>query len=312
MESRTGDASPLLIIRPARSDDRPAMERICAHTWDGGDYIPEVWDDWLADERGVMIVGELDAPGGQVVALQKITFQTPSQVWLEGMRVDPDYRGQGIAGRFLEYSLAYAGEHGARVVRLGTGDYNKPVHTLTARAGMEHVGTCVLWSAEPLAGGPGPAILAPEHAGQVRAFLQESPVLAHSHGLYSAHWAWQELSIEQAIQFLEGGQVAAQLTPDGELAALALVLFEPGDDAVWIGLADGQPSAVTTLATAIRAHTAQLGAQRVRTMLPDVGWLRDAFGAAGYGPGDWEGELWIFESRLVQSLRLDQSKPEIL
>jgi hypothetical protein len=33
-------------------------------------------------------------------------------------------------------------------------------------------------------------------------------------------------------------------------------------------------------------------------MLPELPWLRDAFHQAGYTPGDWEGELWIFEKRL--------------
>ena len=45
--------SSALIIRPARPEDRPAVERICAHTWEWGDYIPEVWEEWLADKRGV-------------------------------------------------------------------------------------------------------------------------------------------------------------------------------------------------------------------------------------------------------------------
>ena len=51
-----------LIIRLAQSADRPAMERVCAHTWEWGDYIPEVRDDWLADERGAVLVGELGGP----------------------------------------------------------------------------------------------------------------------------------------------------------------------------------------------------------------------------------------------------------
>jgi hypothetical protein len=54
-----------MIIRPARPGDRPAMERICVQTWEWGDYIPEVWDDWLADEQGLPIVCELE---GRVVA----------------------------------------------------------------------------------------------------------------------------------------------------------------------------------------------------------------------------------------------------
>jgi GNAT superfamily N-acetyltransferase len=281
-----------LIIRPAQPDDRPAMERICGQTWDWGDYIPEVWDDWLVDEQGIVIVGEIE---GQVVALSKITFQTPDQVWLEGMRVDPEFRRQGIAGQFLRYSLDHVHDQGARVVRLGTGSRNTPVHIITARAGMERIGSYVLWVAEPLADGPEPAVLALDQAAQVGVLLQNSPVLAHSHGLYSMDWAWQELSGEGMTGFLRDSQVVAQLAPDGSLVALAILRFEPGDDELWIGFADGQSDAVSTLATDIRAYAARLGAPKVRVFLPDVGWLRAAFEAAGYASGDWEGELWIFE-----------------
>lgn len=280
------------------------MERICANTWEWGDYIPEVWDDWLAanspSEGGVVLVGELD---GQVVALSRIAFETPGQVWLEGMRVDPDYRRQGIAGRFLDYSLAYAREQGARVVRLGTGHHNAPVHTIVAHAGMEHVGAYVLWISDPLPVGllssqPQRIFLGPDHVDQVQAFLAASPVLAHTRGLYSADWAWQELSARRVTQFLEGGQMAARFAPDGQVLALATVHFDPGDDRMWVGFADGEPSAVSDLATDIRVYAAERGAQQAGIMLPDLDWLRNAFRAAGYGPGEWEGELWIFERLL--------------
>jgi GNAT superfamily N-acetyltransferase len=283
-----------LIIRPARPDDRPAMERICAHTWEWGDYIPEVWDQWLADERGAVLVGEL---GGRVVALSKITFQPLGQVWLEGMRVDPGYRGRHIASRFLDHSLDYARRQGARVVRLGTGGNNTPVHVMAARAGMERVGAHILWLGEPLAEGPLPGILAPGHAARVQAFLDGSALLAHMAGLYSVGWAWQELSPARIAEFLEKGQMLARSAADGSLVALAAVDFDPEDGDLWIGFVDGQ-HAVGGLAFAVRRHAAQIGADQVRVMLPDVDWLQDAFRRAGYGFGDWEGQLWIFERRL--------------
>lgn len=294
-----------LSIRPARPDDRSAMERICAHTWEWGDYIPEVWDDWLAGEasshakgrsmEGPAIVGEM---AGQVVALGKITFLTPDQVWLEGLRVAPEFRRRGIAGHFLDYSLAYGHEHGARVVRIGTGGHNTAVHTLMARASMERLGTYVLRNAEPLTQGPRPRILATGQAGPVAAFLRDSPVLDRTHGLYNFDWVWQELSAERVAHFLESSQMAALMAADGKVAALATIHFVPRGGTMWVGFADGQASAVAELAMAIRVHAAQVGAEGVSIMLPDLPWLRDAFSEAGYSPGEWEGELWIFERRL--------------
>ncbi len=55
------------MIRAARPEDRADMERICAHTWDDGDYIPYVWDEWLADPQAVLLAGELE---GRMVALR--------------------------------------------------------------------------------------------------------------------------------------------------------------------------------------------------------------------------------------------------
>jgi len=290
-----------LNIRPARPDDRPAVERICAHTWEWGDYIPQVWDEWLADPRAVLQVGELD---GQVVAVNRVLFQTPGQVWLEGMRVDPERRRQGIGWQFMEHDLAYAREHGAKVVRLATGHSNTAVQAMVARVGMVRIGAAQLLVAEAIPGGPLPAILGAEWAAQVAAFLRRSSVLAHTHGLYDAGWVWQSLSAERVAELLAAGQMAALLTPEGELAALAVASIDPEGGGMWVGYADaapqrasGRPEAVTTLATALRAHAAKVGSPQVEAMLPDLAWLRDAFRAAGYEQGDWKGELWIFERR---------------
>jgi GNAT superfamily N-acetyltransferase len=268
------------------------MERICAHTWDDGDYIPEVWDLWLADRQGGLIVGEL---GQQVVALSKITFQPAGQVWLEGMRVDPDYRRQGIAGQFLRYSIDHVRQRGARVVRLGTSANNTTVHTLAARAGMAHIASYLFWKADSLPGGSPPVLLTSEQASEVHAFLRQSPILAHTHGLYHSYWAWQELSAERARHLLETGRLVGHLGADGTLLSLAIVQLEEHDDELWMGFADGSPSALTELAMAVRVHAAQAGAKKVETMVPEVDWLRNAFRAAGYGFGDRESELWIFE-----------------
>ena len=114
-----------MTIRPARPDDRPAMEAICAHTWEWGDYLPEVWDDWLADAArsraegggGALIVGEW---AGRVVALSKITWQPRDQVWLEGMRVDPDYRRRGFAKAVVSACVRELARRGVRYAYIGS------------------------------------------------------------------------------------------------------------------------------------------------------------------------------------------------
>jgi hypothetical protein len=123
-------------------------------------------------------------------------------------------------------------------------------------------------------------------------------LLAQAHGLYSVDWAWQELSPARTDQFLEAGQFAARLTPDGRLAAMAILHSQAEDGELWIGFIDGEAAAITELAIAVRGHAARLGVERVQMLVSDVGWLRGALSEAGFGPGEWKGELWVFERRL--------------
>jgi hypothetical protein len=73
-------------MRLALHSDRPAIEPICALTWDWGDRVPDALDDRLAGESTHVIVGEVR---GKVVAVCGIVVHPAGQVWLEGMRVDP-------------------------------------------------------------------------------------------------------------------------------------------------------------------------------------------------------------------------------
>jgi hypothetical protein len=163
------------------------------------------------------------------------------------------------------------------------------------------VGTYVLRIAGPLADGPLPHFPGPGDVDRVREFLACSPVLAHTGRLFSTHWAWQELLDEQLPAFLAAGQVAARPPSGGAFDALALVEQRPGDERLWIGVADARGAddgarhdALVDLARRIRAHAGQVGAEQAAVMLPPLPWLRHAFGEAGFAPGDWEGELWIF------------------
>ena len=292
-----------LTFRPGLPEDLPEVARICAHTWDWGDYIPEVWEHWLADERGHVAVAELE---GQVVALGRVLLQPGGQAWLDGMRVDGEYRRQGIAWRFFQYKLAYARAHGARVARLGTADSNKPVHGMMARAGVARVGRYELLTAGAQRGGTALQTLSPGDAGAVAAFLGRSPVLAAARGLYCLEWAWEALSPARTAELLAAGQVLGRRGRAGSLEALAVVQQEPDEERLWVGFADAageggaaDAGALRALARELQAQAGRRGLERVVAMLADEPQIREAFRAAGYQYDDWEGELWIYELPLA-------------
>ena len=89
-----------LLIRMARLDERPAMERICANAFEWGDYVPEVWDDWLADgthsraegdRRGAVIVGEVTELVARLPKAIRVHTAQVGAVWVSAMLPDLDW-----------------------------------------------------------------------------------------------------------------------------------------------------------------------------------------------------------------------------
>ncbi|HEV7129506.1 MAG TPA: GNAT family N-acetyltransferase, partial [Ktedonobacterales bacterium] len=214
-------------VRPARPDDRTAVFAFCARTWgDDGDYIPYVWDQWLVDTNGVLLVAQLD---GQPVGLTHMDMVTADEGWIEGVRVDPSWRRQGIGRVLISRSLAAAHERGAAVVRMLTDSDNTASQQLFAKFGFERVamfahyvaGALTEASAEPLPDGftlrtPGPADLE-----RVWAFLEASNLAPLNGGLLLQGWRAQALTTEVLERRLAAGEVWT-LEGWGAIQALAI------------------------------------------------------------------------------------------
>ena len=87
-------------IRNALPSDKKTVLDFCKSTFSWGDYIDYVWDDWL-DEGNFFVISENKRP----VAICHAFIKT-KQVWIEGVRVEPNYRRKGYAKRLVEKAEA--------------------------------------------------------------------------------------------------------------------------------------------------------------------------------------------------------------
>jgi len=99
-----------LIIRAAKKEDEQDIQEISRLTWDGQDYIYEVFEEWLRD--GHFFVAEIN---NKVIGTAKLTIFPDKVGWLEGLRVHPEYRGQGIGRKLQDFTR----EYGLNLIRKG-------------------------------------------------------------------------------------------------------------------------------------------------------------------------------------------------
>jgi hypothetical protein len=66
-----------LLLRKATAADQAAVLHFCANTWEGGDYIAEVWDDWLNDSSSMLTIVKVKLPPKLLVRLTKCRESLP-------------------------------------------------------------------------------------------------------------------------------------------------------------------------------------------------------------------------------------------
>lgn len=276
---------------------------ICAQIWEGDDYIPEVWDEWVADPYGQLSVVELE---GKVVGLGKLTRLTPTEWWLEGLRVDPAYQGRGI-GRFLhEQGVALADRLGRGILRFATSSANQSVHRFAADTGFTHISSYALFkgpaSASPTAFTP----LAEGDLDIVTHFLEESERFQAAHRLCENRWwTWQTLTRQLLGHYAAQGHLLGWRRRGSLLSGLALVSDYRSEDRLIVHYADAPGDLLSDLARDLRHLAGERGLGLVDWKVFDRPDTRTALGAAGY-ENTWEHTLWVFERPIRPRATQDQ------
>jgi GNAT superfamily N-acetyltransferase len=121
-----------VVCRPALGRDHADVTEFCKDIWDGDDYVPEVWDDWLNDPNGLLAVAESN---GHAIGCSKITLISQGQWWLEGFRVDPKHQGLKVGSRIHNYVTDWWLEHGDGTLRLMTDAGSFAVHHVCIKTG---------------------------------------------------------------------------------------------------------------------------------------------------------------------------------
>jgi GNAT superfamily N-acetyltransferase len=279
-------------IRPAQAADKPAVETLCAQIWEGEDYVPGVWDEWLADPCGQLAVAELE---GQVVGFAKLSCLANDEWWLEELRADPGHRRQGVAGRLHAHLVEEACHIGRGVLRFGTHSLNEPIHRIAARDGFRRIATYRLYRADPLPVGAALSLrrLTGMDVPTAWALIGGSRRHQAASGLYETAWKWKNLTRERLAHHL-GADDGWGITDGDELTALALACWVRDRDILHVGYVDGSEEALVTALRGLRGLAAQLDYTEVRFKPVDEPVLVAAAEASGY-ERSWDRDIWIFE-----------------
>ncbi|MFC4988432.1 GNAT family N-acetyltransferase [Saliphagus infecundisoli] len=279
-------------IRRATHDDYDAVVAMVEDVWAdrGGDYLPEIYHDWLEEEGAEDTKTFVAEVGDDVAGIVQAVLVGPEEAWFQTMRVDADYRRQGISGRLNRASFDWARDRGATVGRVMIFSWNVASLAAARSSGFEPI-TEFRWAhpePDPDAAIPEGYDVLEKPAAAWR-YWTDSPAREHLRGLGLApeeSWALRELTREDLTE------LPALAVADGDglrgSAYRSRVDERTGDDgevrtrAEYAGAAWADLEGARALFGAIARDAAAVGASEVRVCLPETAeTVSDAASVAG-------------------------------
>jgi ribosomal protein S18 acetylase RimI-like enzyme len=196
-----------LKIRCATKSDKEQVLRFCVNTFEWGDYIDQVWDLWYSDRDGLLLVAEEEYSShnkkqSSVIAAVSHVSLCPNKnhVWLEGIRVNPDYRRRSVATQLINKMIAYGQKKGAREASAMVTSNNFASQLMMERNGFTVISKWCYYTIDKT----------PKRADEVRArskvaalkdiemicdYLKRSAIYKSSGQRYVNSWRWYSLDL---------------------------------------------------------------------------------------------------------------------
>ena len=206
-----------LIVRPVTMADKPGVMRVSSRIWEGNDYVPLFFDRWA--KEGGFWGAELR---GRLVGYGKATELAPGELWLEGLRVDPVCRKQGVGKELSRQVVLRTLNRRPVSLRLATADVNhESLHIIETVMGFKPYTQYRFFLGEPRKPRPGPPLVAPTVA-EALDYIRRSREIAASRGLLPYTWLFRSLDRRYVAELTRCGYVFGYRTA-GKLTGLLVL-----------------------------------------------------------------------------------------
>ena len=139
-------------FRIATDHDKDYVLDFCKNTFSWGDYIDRVWDIWITEPNSIFLVAvnvnenKVEKP----IAISHGILIPEKIIWIEGIRVDPEYRSHKLATNMSLHILDYARKNGALHSSAIVSISNEKSKGLMEKLGFKVISTWSYLSIKPI------------------------------------------------------------------------------------------------------------------------------------------------------------------
>ena len=191
-------------IRLAKKADKEEVLRFCIDTFDWGDYIDQVWDLWRLDRNGVLLVAEEteyshNKKQPSIIAVSHVSLcPDKKNVWLEGIRVNPNFRRRSVATQLLNKMISYGKKQEAKEASAMVADNNIASQLMMEKNGFAVISNWSYYSIDKIPKRENKVtarVATLKDIERVRNYLIRSQIFKSSGQRYVNSWRWYPLDL---------------------------------------------------------------------------------------------------------------------
>jgi predicted PurR-regulated permease PerM/GNAT superfamily N-acetyltransferase len=291
-----------LQLRVAEPRDEAAVMELSSQIWNGQDYVPDLFAQWVADKKGQFTVAY---EGDELVAFNKLTELKPGEWWLEGLRVSARHRGRGLARLLHNYAVELANQRGKGMLRFATSSENLAVQKIAIDTGFRLISRHLIVAVElDHVDAPAPDQALPfipitaEELPQVDGWLQHSEIYEAHGGLLEDEWVWLEK--RPCLATLQQQARLYWWRPPGSKTRGLIIVNALKTGTLWLNYVDVKENDWEDLVQdlpllAVAHHCSRIEGKPLATPI-----IRETLTAAGWSV-DEQSEMWLYERELKRS-----------
>jgi len=278
-------------IRDAIPKDKEPVLEFCKHTWPGGDYIQDVWDDWIVNRNGRLVAA---TAGGVPVGIAHVSFQTRDVAWLEGIRVRPNDRGRGIAGKLNKALVKIAVGRGASVARLSTSMSNKASRRHAEKVGFKSLAPFERFELRRgLEQKPDQVARPRKYEPGTWPWLRAMADFDKFHRMFSDGWTWYPITVGGIRQLYGQGRV---LVTRRDRTLTSCSIFSQEDRRITLGFSVGTRASIGEAIRYLRYLLSRQKGEKVQALVPRGTSLIRVLRDFGF---EHSGTVLVYEKNLI-------------
>lgn len=201
-------------FRLATSQDKEYVLNFCKNTFSWGDYIDRVWDIWISEPNSILLVAEIEnrIKEKKPIAIAHGILIPEKTIWIEGIRVNQEYRKQKLATNLINHIVEYGRKREAVYSAAIVSVNNEASKIVMKKSGFEVISKWSYISIDQILL-PNSNLIAnfkiadSNDYQQIINFLKKSNIFRTSGKKFVKSWRWYDLTEDRLFTMIFNKQV---------------------------------------------------------------------------------------------------------